>query len=75
MANDSEQPQNQQVDISKVAVRVAEALAATPVEDAAVGIAVWYAELDADGQALVRKIIADAHAANDKTAYPSNWKV
>lgn len=75
MANDSEQPQNEQVDISKVAVRVAEALAATPVEDAAVGIAVWYAGLDADGQALVRKIIADAHAANDKTAYPSNWKV
>ncbi len=78
MANnnsDNEQPQEEQTTISDVAARVAQALADTPVEDAATGIATWYAELDADGQKLVRKIIADAHAAADKTAFPSSWKV
>lgn len=61
--------------ISKLAAAVARALADTPVEDASNGVAAWYAGLDAEGQETARKIIAGAHAAADKTAYPSDWKV
>lgn len=73
--NNNEQPQDNNAEMSDVAAQVAEALAATPVEDAAVGVAAWYAGLDAAGQKTVRTIIADAHAAADKSAFPSNWKV